>query len=120
MVAGMPAFDGLVGGGVADGARASDGDVVAAPALAAPALAEACEAFLVDACAADGAGDAVGPLHPAANTHKSSTAQTANVTARFCINVIPRKVTSHFRYVETSAKVHKVSVKSSFPLTPSS
>jgi hypothetical protein len=52
---------------------------------------------LVDAFAADGVGDAVGPLHPAANTHKSSTAQTANITARFCINITPRKVISHFR-----------------------
>ncbi len=82
--------------------------------MAARGLAEACEVFLVDACAADGVGEAVGPLHPAATTHKSSTAQTANVTARFCINITPRKVINHFRYWETTVKVHKVSVKNSF------
>jgi hypothetical protein len=96
MLAGVTVACGLggaIGVGVPDGDNAVGGD-----GLAAGALAEACaEAFLIDAFAADGVGDAVGPLHPAANTHKSSTTQTANITARFCINITPRKVMSHFR-----------------------
>ncbi|HYB59076.1 MAG TPA: hypothetical protein VEB88_02385 [Candidatus Acidoferrales bacterium] len=96
MLAGVTVACGL-GGTVAVGVPAGD-NVADGDGLAARALAEACaEAFLVDAFAADGVGDAVGPLHPAANTHKSSTAQTANITARFCINITPRKVMSHFR-----------------------
>lgn len=105
---------GVFGAGVADGDEGADADGLTARA---PAVAAA-EAVLVDAFVADGVGDADGPLHPAANTHKSSTAQTANVAARFCINVTPRKVMAHFRYTQTSVKVHKASALNSFDVTP--
>jgi len=50
------------------------------------------EIVLVDELlAVDGVGDAVGPVHPAAITQKSSTAHTANVAVLFFIKLTPRR-----------------------------
>jgi hypothetical protein len=49
------------------------------------------EIVLVDELlAVDGAGDAVGPVQPAAITQKSNTAHTTNVAVRFLVKLIPR------------------------------
>jgi hypothetical protein len=91
MFKGVGVADGVgatVGASVADGVGVADGDKVTdAEGVAALVL----EAVLVDTFAADGVGDAVGPLHPAAITQKSNTAHTANVAVRFFVKLTPRR-----------------------------